>query len=308
MSALRNRGPVGTLGPLARGAIRPVTSAPYRRAGVRAAPLADTAPVPIAPGMDEVSEFIVPVDGTPVVPVEVPMDPELVLPLPGGRTTTGDTRGPSFWTSSEHGAVASVDSVVEVQRRSTRSASTPDGLGLGMVWASAEPASRSAASGASETGKDLFMACSFSGCCSGLKSTACRNSEKFRTSYCRILFGSTRTLPHARREPIGTPFPAVSRGNIAESRKPAAVLQGLVRHLTGTIPARFDRPPRPLRASGAECQSGSLRRAALIFSLREGRHPTQFHARQQAFAAQGLGLRQADTARQKGKQKNKARG
>jgi hypothetical protein len=118
--------------------------------------------------MDEVPEFTVPVDGMPVVPVvpmEVPVNPALVLPLPGGWTTTGDTRGPSFRTSSEHGAMASVDSVVDVQRRSMRSASTPEGLELGMVWASTEPAIRSAASGASETGEDLFMACSFSDCC-----------------------------------------------------------------------------------------------------------------------------------------------
>jgi hypothetical protein len=50
---------------------------------------------------------------------------------------------------------------------------------------------------------------------------------------------------------------------------------------------------------------------ALIYFLREEQHVTQFHARRQScatFAAQGLRLRQADTARQKGKQKNKARG
>src|SRR5476649_1969420 len=110
--------------------------------------------------MDEVPEFPVPVDGTPVVPMKVPVDPALVLPLPavllpGGWTTTGDTPGRSFRTSSEHGAVASVDSVVEVQRRLTRSASTPDGLALGAVWANAETASRSAASGASKTGENL---------------------------------------------------------------------------------------------------------------------------------------------------------
>src|ERR1035437_1780880 len=180
--------------------IRPITSEPYRGAGGRAAPLADTAPVPVTPGMDEVPEFTVPVDGMPVVPMEVPVDPALVLlfpamPLSGGRTTTGDTRGPSFWTSSEHVAAASVDSVAEVQRWSMRSASTPDRLGLGMVWARAEPASRSAASGAIETGEDLFMACSFSDCCSGLKSTACRlkkSLEQAVAEFCSAAHGRFR--------------------------------------------------------------------------------------------------------------------
>src|ERR1700693_4056679 len=127
--------------------------------------------VPMEGPVDPASVLpVVPVDAVPVLPrlgwVVVPV---LVLPLPavllpGARTTTGDTPRRSFRTSSEHGVEASVDSVVEVQRRSTRLASTPDGLGLGMVWASAEPASRSAASGASETGEDLFMAYSFSDC------------------------------------------------------------------------------------------------------------------------------------------------
>ncbi|HMC46331.1 MAG TPA: hypothetical protein VKJ77_13500, partial [Caballeronia sp.] len=48
---------------------------------MRAAPLAGTAPVPVAPGMDEVPEFIVPVDGMPVVPMEVSVDPAPVLPI-----------------------------------------------------------------------------------------------------------------------------------------------------------------------------------------------------------------------------------
>jgi len=156
--------------------------------------------VPVVPGMDEVAESTEPVDGMPVVPMEVPVDPALVLlfpamPLSGGRTTTGDMRGPSFWTSSEHVVAASVDSVAEVQRWSMRLASTPDRLGLGMVWASAEPASRSAASGASETGEDLFMACSFSDCCSGLKSTACRltkSLEQAVAEFCSVAHGRFR--------------------------------------------------------------------------------------------------------------------
>src|SRR5476649_147589 len=97
--------------------------------------------------MDEVPEFPVPVDGMPVVPMEVPVDPALVLPLPAvllpsGRTTTPPGR--PFGTTSEHGAAGSVDSVASGQRLLMRSA--PDGLGTGMVWAIAEPASRSAAS------------------------------------------------------------------------------------------------------------------------------------------------------------------
>ncbi|HTF13760.1 MAG TPA: hypothetical protein VK643_03770 [Burkholderiales bacterium] len=104
-------------------------------------------PAPILP--------VVPVDAVPVPPLLVPV---LVLTLPavllaGARTTTGDA--PVFTTSSEHGVEESVDSVAEVQRRSARTAS-PDGPGT--VWASAEPASRSAASEARETVEDLFMA------------------------------------------------------------------------------------------------------------------------------------------------------
>ncbi len=123
---------------------------------MRAAPLADAAPVPVAPGVDDVPEFI-PGDAVSVPPGPGWV-PVLMLPLPavllaGGRTAAGDAPG-LFRTSSEHGVEAPVDSVVEVQRRSARPASTPDGL----VWASAEPASRSTASGASETGEGLFMA------------------------------------------------------------------------------------------------------------------------------------------------------
>jgi hypothetical protein len=116
----------------------------------------------------------VPVGAVPVPPgpgwVVVPV---LVLLLPSGllaggaRTPAGTER--SFTTSSEHGVETAVDSVVEVQRRSERPVS-----GLGRVWASAEPASRSAASGASKPGKDLFMACSFPTAAAGLKSTRVR--------------------------------------------------------------------------------------------------------------------------------------
>jgi hypothetical protein len=166
-------------------------------APVRIVPLSE--PVPVAPGMDEVPRVQRAVDGMPGVPVEVPVDPapvvpvdaapvlpvagwvlvpELMVPLPAGlltgdRTTAGNEHARSFRTSSAHGAVASVDSVAEVQRRLTRPASAPDELGPGKVWANAEPASRSAASGASETAEDLFMAYSFSERCCGLKSTAC---------------------------------------------------------------------------------------------------------------------------------------
>jgi hypothetical protein len=177
--------------------------------------------------------FAVPVDCVPVVPMEVPVDPApillvvpvdvvpvlaglgwvvvraLVLSLPtalfGGRTTTGDTRGPSFRTSSAHGAEASVDSVAEVQRRSTRSASTPDGLEPGMVWARAEPASRSAASEANDTGKDLFMAYSYSDCCSGLKSPACRdiNSlEQAVAEFCSAAHGRPRVAEETNRDAL----------------------------------------------------------------------------------------------------------
>lgn len=143
---------------------------------------------------------VAPVDGMPMLPVEVPVDPALVMPLPavllpGARITTGNSPGRSFRTSLEHGAEASADSVVEVHRRSTRSASTPDGLGLGMVWASAEPASRSAASRASETGEDLFMAYSFSDCCSALKSTARsdrRRLEQAVAEFCSVAHGRSR--------------------------------------------------------------------------------------------------------------------
>src|SRR5471032_2265045 len=119
---------------------------------------------------------VVPVDVVPVLPGGV-LAPPLMLPLTaallaGWRTTGGITPGRSFKTSSGHGAVGSVDSVLVVQRRSSRSAFTPDGLVL--VWASAEPASSSAASEASETREDLFMAYSFSERCSGRKSSACR--------------------------------------------------------------------------------------------------------------------------------------
>src|SRR5450759_3598806 len=64
-----------------------------------------------------------------------------------------------------------------------------------MVWASAEPASRSAASGASETGEDLFIAYSFSDCCSGLKSTACRltkSLEQAVAEFCSVAHGRFR--------------------------------------------------------------------------------------------------------------------
>ena len=144
---------------------------------------------------------VIPVDAVPVLPgLGWVVVPALVLPLPavlspGGRTTTGNTPGRSFKTSSEHGAVASVDSVVEVQRRLTRSASTPDGLGPGMVWASAEPASSSAASEASEIAEDLFMASSFSNCCSGLKSTECRvrkSLEQAVAEFCSVAHGRSR--------------------------------------------------------------------------------------------------------------------
>jgi hypothetical protein len=152
--------------------------------------------VPVAPGVDDVTEFTGPVEGMPVVSTEDPVDPApiltvllvvdavpvfdwvpvLVVTVPGVllpgmlRTTRGNSPGRSFRTSPEHGAEASADSVVEMQWRSARLASAPDGLGLEMVWATAEPASRSAASRASETGEDLFMAHSFSERCGGLKS------------------------------------------------------------------------------------------------------------------------------------------
>jgi hypothetical protein len=48
----------------------------------------------------------------------------------------------------------------------------------------------------------------------------------------------------------------------------------------------------------------------LVFFLRKERYRFQFHPRRQAratFSAQGLGLRQTDTACQKRKHKNKAR-
>jgi hypothetical protein len=136
--------------------------------GARAAPPADAVPAPVAFGADEAPEFIVPVDDMPVAPTEGPVDPASAfvlplpaVPLPDARTRGGNTRGPSFRTSSGHGAEALVDSVAEVQRLLLRSASTPGRLGPGAVWASAEPASKSAASGASGTGKHLFMAYSF---------------------------------------------------------------------------------------------------------------------------------------------------
>ena len=141
--------------------------APYRRAGVLAVPVDGIPVVPIEVPVDPAPVLPVgPVDAVPVLPgLGWVVVPALVLSLPtglfGGRTTKGDTRGPSFRTSSAHGAEASVDSVVELHRRSTRSASTPDGFEPGMVWARAEPTSRSAASEANETGKDLFMAYPF---------------------------------------------------------------------------------------------------------------------------------------------------
>lgn len=113
----------------------------------------------MAPG-NEVPEFTAPVDGVPMVPTEVPKDPALMLPLPatpltGAWVIPAAVPGRLFKASSEHGTEVSAGSVVVVQARSTRS---PDPSAPALDWASAEPASSSAASEASETAEDLFTA------------------------------------------------------------------------------------------------------------------------------------------------------
>jgi hypothetical protein len=132
-------------------------------------------PAPILPAA--------PVDAVPVLPgIGWLVVPALVMPLPamllaGGRIAPADAPERSFRTSSEHGAEAAVDSVAMAQWRSMRAASASDGLGLGMVWASVVPANKSGASEASEAGKNLFIAYSFSDCGGELKSIACRDRK-----------------------------------------------------------------------------------------------------------------------------------
>lgn len=165
----------------------------YRRAGADAEPFIEVEPVPVTPEVDELPEFIVPLDCTPVVPIVVSADPgATIAPAPTAPVTPGNGVDippvvlmlPVLFTGGRTIGAPPAG-------RSVRLMSGFAGLAGYGVWANAEPASVSTADETSKT-KDLFKM--FSVCC---------NEGHCRESRCQFLCANAHTLPRNRERVSG---------------------------------------------------------------------------------------------------------
>ena len=198
---------------------RSIISEPYRRAGAEAEPFIEVEPVPVAPGVDELPEFIVPLDCTAVVPIVVSFDPGATMaPVPRAPVVPGGSGVdippvvlmlPVLFTGGRTIGAPPAG-------RSVRLMSGFAGFAGYGVWASTEPASMSAPDETSEM-RDLCMMFSFyDGCRAAMREIV----EEALADFCAI--AHRRFQATSRTEGLARPCTHPDRPRLLDAFTTAA--------------------------------------------------------------------------------------